>query len=137
MQKKSTKNRQYYRKSSFGHFDTRLDAEYETPVPSLRSLVAAANVSLARCPGVETHFTMFEKPPPRPESSSNCLVNPFVHHGYYAKYLRAWLVVFPADRFAVCVESHRWFWGTPKNSSEFPTAVKSNSFPALPWERPV
>ena len=67
---------------------------------------------------------MFEKPPPRPQSFQFCHVNPFVHHGYYAKsalrryfflffflrldprrtparYLAAWLVVFPVRQFLV------------------------------------
>ena len=43
----------------------------------------------------------------------------------------------PDKDVAVRVESHHWFWGIPSNSSNISTAVESNSFPAVSWDRSV
>lgn len=70
----------------------RLDDQYMEPPPSFDRLVLDVNWTLHLCPFHNRHYTMREANGPMA-----CYVNPFVLHGYYAKYLLPWFDTFPAN----------------------------------------
>ena len=64
-------------------------------VPTIQQLVMEdLNATLRACPDQAKHYTMAEVPAPRNDGGPACYVNPFVLHGYYAKYLRHWAEVY-------------------------------------------
>ncbi|KAJ8607118.1 hypothetical protein CTAYLR_009151 [Chrysophaeum taylorii] len=68
--------------------DPRLDSEIpDYKPPTLDDLASAVNSTLSSCPDHARHFTMLE--------TGDCYVNPFVLHGYYARYLKRWLGFYP------------------------------------------
>jgi len=83
-----------------GKVDSRLDdAVGSYRVPSISDLARRVNSTLQGCPDYAMHYTLAEKPPggvvskgrvssPLATLRRACYVNPFVLHGYYAKYLR-------------------------------------------------
>jgi hypothetical protein len=73
-----------------GTVDNRLDDSLRNyRAPSIRDLAIRINTTLFRCPDFSMHYTLAERPGKM--SGRACYVNPFVLHGYYAKYLRPWV----------------------------------------------
>ena len=71
--------------------------DFEVPgyvAPSMADLASEVNATLGRCPDHRRHHTLAEPPPRGHPKDGPCHVNPFVLHGYYAKYLRPWAAAF-------------------------------------------
>jgi hypothetical protein len=65
-------------------------------VPTIRDLASRVNITMELCPDYVNHYTLAERPP---TSNKACYVNPFVLHGYYAKYLRPWVRFYCISHF--------------------------------------
>ena len=79
--------------------DPRFDNDIEGwNVPTFNELTRQASRTLQKCPSHATHYTLAEAPNP---ADVECYVNPFVLHGYYAKYLAPWFSAFPNKQIFV------------------------------------
>ena len=56
---------------------------------------------LVKCPDQRDHHTLDERPN---RGTNECYVNPFVLHGYYAKYLEVFFDALPADQLLVVAD---------------------------------